>query len=108
MLLKKRHCRPRRQKTLAVEDTAATKAAPVEAATAEAETTEDTNLEGTFSDIDKMLFNMAAEEAATAAGETLAQCPGKRRRLPKILQRKMILIFKTYLVKSCLRLRRKS
>jgi hypothetical protein len=81
MLLKKRHCRPRRQKTPAVEDTAATKAAPVEATTVEAETAEDTNLEGTFSDIDKMLFNMAAKEAATAAGETLAPVPGKEKEI---------------------------
>jgi hypothetical protein len=95
-------------KTSAAEDTTATEAAPVEAATIEAETAEDTNLEGTFSDIDKMILNMTTEEAATAAEETLAQCPGKRRRLPKILRRKRILIFKTYLVKSCLRLRRKS
>jgi hypothetical protein len=95
-------------KTPAAEDTAATEAAPAEAATAKAETTEDTNLEGTFSNIDKMLLNMAAEEAATPTEETLAQCPGKRRRLPKILRRKRILIFKTYLVKSSLRLRRKS
>jgi hypothetical protein len=38
---------------------------------------EDTNLEGTFSNIDKMLLNMATEEAATAAEETLAIVPGK-------------------------------
>jgi hypothetical protein len=49
-------------KTPATEDATATKAAP-----AEAKTAEDINLEGTFSDIDKMLLNMAAEEAATAA-----------------------------------------
>jgi hypothetical protein len=48
-----------------------------EAATAEAATAEDTNLESTFSDIDKMLLNMAAEEAAAAAEETLATVPGK-------------------------------
>jgi hypothetical protein len=95
-------------KTPATEDTAATEAAPAEAVTTEAETAEDTNMEGTFTDIDKMLLNMVAEEAAIASEETLAQCPGKRRRLPKILWRKKILIFKTYLVKCCLRLRRKS
>jgi hypothetical protein len=93
MLLKKRYCRPRRQKHLAAEDTVATEAAPAEAATVEAETAEDTNLESTFSDIDKMLLNMAAEEAATTAKETLAPAPGKgrgkRRTLPKILRRKM-------------------
>jgi hypothetical protein len=41
--------------------------------------TEDTNLESTFSDIDKMLLNMAAEEAAAAAEETLALAPGKEK-----------------------------
>jgi hypothetical protein len=50
----------------------ATEAAPTEATTAEAATAEDTNPESTFSDIDKMLLNMAAEEAAAVAEETLA------------------------------------
>jgi hypothetical protein len=68
-------------KTPAVEDAAAIEAAPAEAAIVEAETTEDTNLEGTFSDIDKMLLNMAAEEAATAAEETLATVPGKEKEI---------------------------
>jgi hypothetical protein len=54
-----------------------TEAAPTEAATAEALTSEDTNLESTFSDIDKMLLNMAVEEVAAAAEETLATVPGK-------------------------------
>ena len=54
-------------KTPAVESATATKAAPTEAA----------NLESTFSDIDKMLLDMAAEEAATAAEETLATVPRK-------------------------------
>jgi hypothetical protein len=56
---------------------------PTEVATAEAETAEDTNLEGTFSDIDKMLLNMAAEEAATATEETLATVPGKEKEIAK-------------------------
>jgi hypothetical protein len=56
---------------------------PRRSCNAEAETAEDTNLEGTFSDIDKMLFNMAAEEAATAAGETLAPVPGKEKEIAK-------------------------
>jgi hypothetical protein len=42
---------------------------------------EDINLESTFSDIDKMLLNMAAEEAATAAEETLATMPGKEKEI---------------------------
>jgi hypothetical protein len=66
-------------KTPAVESATTTEAAPTEAGTAEAETAEATNLESTFSDIDKMLLNMAAEEAATAAEETLATVPGKEK-----------------------------
>jgi hypothetical protein len=66
-------------KTPAVESATAAEAAPTEAATAEATTVEDTNLESTFSDIDKMLLNMAAEEATTAAEETLATMPGKEK-----------------------------
>jgi hypothetical protein len=68
-------------KTPAAEDTTATKAAPAEAAAAEAETAEDTNLQGTFSNIDKMLLNMATEEAAIAAGETLAPVPRKEKEI---------------------------
>jgi hypothetical protein len=66
-------------KTPAAEDTAATEVAPAETVTAEAETVEDINLEGTFSDIDKMILNMAAEEAATAAEKTLDPVPGKEK-----------------------------
>jgi hypothetical protein len=66
-------------KTPAAEDTTATEVAPAEAVAAEAETDEDTNLEGTFSDIDKMILNMAAKEAARAAEETLAPVPRKEK-----------------------------
>jgi hypothetical protein len=68
-------------KTPAAEDTIAVEAAPAEVATAEAATAEDTNLEGPFAAIDEMLLNMAAEEAATAAGETLATVPGKEKEI---------------------------
>jgi hypothetical protein len=61
-------------KAPAVESATATEAAPTEATTVE-----DTNLESTFSDIDKMLLDMAAEEAATATEETLAIVPGKEK-----------------------------
>jgi hypothetical protein len=61
-------------KTPAIESPTAAEAAPIEAGTGEA-----TNLESTFSDIDKMLLNMAAEEAATASEETLATVPGKEK-----------------------------
>jgi hypothetical protein len=66
-------------KTPTVESATAAEAAPTEAGTAEASTAEDTNLESTFSDTDKMLLNMAAEEAATAAEETLATVSGKEK-----------------------------
>jgi hypothetical protein len=66
-------------KTPAVECATAAEAAPTEAGTAEAETAEATNLESKFSDIDKMLLNMATEEAATATEETLATVPGKEK-----------------------------
>jgi hypothetical protein len=58
----------------AVKSPSAAEAAPTEAGTAE-----DTNLESTLSDSDKMLLNMAAEEAATAAEETVAIVPGKEK-----------------------------
>jgi hypothetical protein len=60
---------------------AAKVATATEATTAEAATAEDTNLESTFSDIDKMLLNMAAEEASAAAEETLATVPGKGKKI---------------------------
>jgi hypothetical protein len=68
-------------KALAVENTAATEAAPTEAATAEAELTEDANLESTLSNIDKILLDMAAEEAVAAAEETTATVPEKEKEI---------------------------
>jgi hypothetical protein len=59
-----------------VESAAATEAAPAEAAT-----TEGANLETTLSDIDKILLDIAAEEVATAAEETMATVPGKEREI---------------------------
>jgi hypothetical protein len=64
-----------------VENTAATEAAPTEGATAEAEPTEDANLESTLSNIDKILLDMAAEEAAAAAEETTATVPEKEKEI---------------------------
>jgi hypothetical protein len=63
-------------KTPAVESVVATEAAPAEAATVEGG-----NLETTLSDIDKILLDIAAEEAATAAEETMATVPGKEREI---------------------------
>jgi hypothetical protein len=56
-------------KTPAIESTAAAEAAPIEAESAEGETVEDVNLEATLSEIDTMLLDAAAEEAAAAAEE---------------------------------------
>jgi hypothetical protein len=67
--------------TPAVESATATEAAPTKAVTAEAATADDANLESTFSDIDRMLLDMAAEEAATAAEETMATVPGKEKEM---------------------------
>jgi hypothetical protein len=68
-------------KTPAVESTVATEAVAIEAKseadTAKAEAVEDTNLETTLADIDNMLLNEPAEEAARVAEETLATAPGK-------------------------------
>jgi hypothetical protein len=52
-------------------------AAPTEATTAEAAAAEATNLEGVFSDIDKMILDMATEETVATAEATLATVPGK-------------------------------
>jgi predicted transcriptional regulator len=63
--------------TLAAEVATSTEAAPTEATTVEATTDEATNLESTLSDIGRILLDMAAEEAAAAAEETLAIVPRK-------------------------------
>jgi hypothetical protein len=63
-------------KAPAVESATATEAAPAEAATGK-----DANLESTLSDIDKILLDMAVEEAATAAEETMATVPGKEKEI---------------------------
>jgi hypothetical protein len=68
-------------KATAIESAASTEAVPAEAANAEAATAKDANLESTLSDIDKILLDMAAEEAATAAEETMATVPGKEKEI---------------------------
>jgi hypothetical protein len=57
--------------------TPAAEAAPTEATTAEAAVAKATNLEGVFSDIDKMILDMATEETVATAEEALATVPGK-------------------------------
>jgi hypothetical protein len=66
-------------KAPAVESTTATKAAPSEATNVEAARAEDIHLESTIDDIDKILLNMAAEEAAAATKETMAPEPEKEK-----------------------------
>jgi hypothetical protein len=63
--------------------TTSAEAAPTEAATAEVTMAEATNLESTLSDIDKILLDMAAEEAVAAAEETLATVSGKGKEIAK-------------------------
>jgi hypothetical protein len=68
-------------KALVVESTTATEAAPSEATTAEAATAEDVDLEHTISNIDNILLDMAAEEAAAATEETMALEPEKEKEI---------------------------
>jgi hypothetical protein len=62
-------------KAPAVESTTATEAAPSEATNTEATRAEDIHFESMVADIDKILLNMAAEEAAAATKETMALKP---------------------------------
>jgi hypothetical protein len=64
-------------KTPAVESTTAAEAAPTEAESDEGETTENVNLEATLSEIDTMLLDAAAEEAAAATEEIPVIVAGK-------------------------------
>jgi hypothetical protein len=66
-----------------VESTTATEAVPAKAAAAKAATAEDVNLESTISNIDKILMDMATEEAATATEETMATVPEKGKKIAK-------------------------
>jgi hypothetical protein len=68
-------------KAPAVESATATKVAPTEAAAAEATTAEDVHLESTLSNIDKILLDMATEEAAAAAEEVMATVPEKKKEI---------------------------
>jgi hypothetical protein len=60
-----------------IESTAAAEAAPTVAKSAKVETTEDVNLDATLSEIDTMLLDAAAEEAAAAADEIPGTVAGK-------------------------------
>jgi hypothetical protein len=64
-----------------VESTTATKTAPTEAAAAEASTAKDVHLESTDSNIDKILLDMATEEATAATEEAMATVPEKGKKI---------------------------
>jgi hypothetical protein len=64
-----------------VESTTATEIAPAEAAAAEATTTEDVHLESTISNVDKLLLDLAIEEAAAATKEAVATVPEKGKKI---------------------------
>jgi hypothetical protein len=68
-------------KAPAVESAIATEVVPTETATAEAEPAEDAILESTLSNIDKILLDMAAEEAATVTEEVMATVPEKEKEI---------------------------
>jgi hypothetical protein len=64
-----------------IESTTATEVVPVEVVAAKAATAEDVHLESTISNIDKILLDMATEEAATATEETMAIVPEKGKKI---------------------------
>jgi hypothetical protein len=68
-------------KAPAVESITGTEAAPSEATAAETATAEDIHLESTIANIDKILLDMAAEEAAGATEETTALEPEKKKEI---------------------------
>jgi hypothetical protein len=68
-------------KAPAIEDITAIEATPSEATAAEAATAEDIELETTVADIDKILQDMATEEAVAATGETSAPEPEKKKEI---------------------------
>jgi hypothetical protein len=69
------------RKTPAIEGTTNVEVAPSEIAATEATSAEDVNLETTIGNIDKILLDMAAEEAAITAEETTATVPGKEKEI---------------------------
>jgi hypothetical protein len=64
-----------------VESTTATETAPTEDAAAEATTAEDVYLESTIPNIDKILLDMAKEEAAATIEEDVATVPEKGKKI---------------------------
>jgi hypothetical protein len=62
-------------------EAASAEVATAEAASAEATTTEATNLESTLSNIDRVLLDLATEEAIASAEEVLATVPEKGKKV---------------------------
>jgi hypothetical protein len=91
-----------------VESATATEAAPTEAAAAEAATTEDVHIESTLSNIDKILLDMATEEAAAAAEEAMATVPEKEKEIAEEASEEENFNFQNLIGKNCRRLRKKS
>ena len=69
------------QKTPAAEERTNIEITPSEVAAAEAASIEDLNLESTIEHIDKILLDMATEEATTAAEEAMAAVSGKEKEI---------------------------
>jgi DNA replication protein DnaD len=69
------------RKIPAAEEITNIEVAPSEIAATEATSTEDLNLETTIEHIDKILLNMATEEATTAAEETMVAVSGKEKEI---------------------------
>ena len=79
-----------------------------EAAAAEAATAEDVHLESTLSNIDKILLDMATEEAAAAAEEAMATVPEKEKEIAEDASEEENFNFQNLMGKNCRRLRKKS
>jgi hypothetical protein len=95
-------------KTLAIESTAVAEAAPTEAESAEGETVEDVNLEATLSEIDTMLLDAAAEEAAAATEEIPGTVAGKGKEEVEDTSAEEDFNFQDILGKNCQRLNKKN
>jgi hypothetical protein len=95
-------------KAPAVESTIATEAAPSEATAAEAATTEDVHLESTIANIDKILLDMAAEEAAGATEETMAPEPKKKKEIAEDTSEDEIFNFQNLIGQELTKAKKKS
>jgi hypothetical protein len=76
-----------------VESTTATETAPAEVAAAEAATVEDVYLESKISNIDKILLDMATEEAVVATEEAMSTVPKKGKKIAEDASEEEILNF---------------